>query len=189
MRRRGSLWAVLILAVLASLIAVLCQIGYATFVRFPARISAEHYVIYAALWSAVMLPLVIRRFTAAKLAILLVFICGLAIVHFVPLNSRERFLRDLRRIKPGMTAAEVETIMAKYMKNEGLSPWPMQTDSPKQDHPVRTSTPAREVAPDENGERLYYLEYRHTEHGDFCGDQGIVHFEEGKVSRVEFLPD
>ena len=136
-----------------------------------------------------MLPLVISCFSRSKLAVYLTFICCLVILHQVPWSSRKPFLRDLRRIKPGMTVAEVEAIMAKYVGQPGLSPWPTQTHGPRREYPVYSSAVEQGPAPDENDDTLYYLEYRHTEHGDFYGDEGIVHFEKGKVSRVRFLPD
>jgi hypothetical protein len=108
-----------------------------------------------------------------RLAALALVCAAVAVLHFVPWTSRKPFLRDLDRIRPGMTAVEVEEIMQGYVRGSG---WPAE--------PLASS----EIAEGEltiEGARIY----RHSATARFNSDWGIVHFEEGRVARVEFSPD
>jgi len=93
------------------------------------------------------------------------------IIVAMPWNSRKAFVRDLYSVRPGMTVRQVEAIMGRY--NEYCI------------QPNTILSPDGELAlVDPN-----IASYRHSEEPAFNGDIGVVHFQNGRVVRVEFLPD
>lgn len=155
------------MALLALALVASCEIGLAV------PWSAPLYLVYGGLLSA-MLAWPPRRLTAFRCGLLALFAAGLLLLYLVPWNSRKAFLHDLHQIRPGMTQDEVAAIMASYLDDTtwpqcppGLSP---QTTTP------RPAGPTTAI-------------YRHSNSGRFNSDWGVVHFTEGRVTRVEFLPD
>jgi hypothetical protein len=102
-----------------------------------------------------------RAWAALGLATLVV-----GLMHLVPWSSRKPFLRTLDGVRPGMSVAEVRRHMAAY--SEGLG-W---TDPDGQEITLAGA-----------------LVFRHSDDGRFNADWGVVHFEKGRVTRVEFAPD
>lgn len=74
------------------------------------------HLVYIAAWTLVLLPLAgwrPSRNNRLNGLILISFATIVLMLYFAP-SKREQFLRDFDQLKPGMTRAEVETIMSKY---------------------------------------------------------------------------
>jgi hypothetical protein len=97
-------------------------------------------------------------------------------MRFVDWNSRKPFLRDLYRIKKGMTPAQVDQIMADYMIGGAVSP-----DNPG----IRLDGRLLEQGEQATG----MISYRHTNEGWGNSDFGEVTFVDGRVVNVHFSPD
>jgi hypothetical protein len=91
-------------------------------------------------------------------------------------NSRKPFLRDLYRIKEGMTAAQVEQTMGDYMTGGGV---------PAGSPGIRLDGRLIEQGATATGT----ISYRHTNEGWGNSDWGVVTFEGGRVVDVWFSPD
>ncbi len=88
---------------------------------------------------AIVLPGVVYLASAAALGIPVMLLAGgywwkpglagylvclacLYILHAVPWNEHKAFLRDMRRVHPGMSATEVERLLEKYAKETAADP-------------------------------------------------------------------
>jgi len=184
--KSGGLAKVCLLAVIAILPPVLIEIGEGIYV--PLRT----YLVYAGISSLVLVPLVVSRYSHGKVVVYIAFLSSLVVLWAVPWTSRKCFLKDLHSIEPGMTLADAESRMKKYMKGTGWSPYPSDGNS-SQGVTVRIldtdSTYAAQTSP--NGELALSgcVIYRHSNDAAFNSDWGIVRLEEGKVVGVEFSPD
>jgi hypothetical protein len=88
-------------------------------------------------------------------------------LYLVPWSTRKPFLHDLYSIKPGMTLAEAERIMARYKRGTG---WTIPGAG-------------QEVSPAGS------IVFRHSDDGLFNADWGVVTIQAGKVIDVRFDPD
>jgi hypothetical protein len=140
---------------------------------FQVSLYWQFMVMYAAFWLLVGALLVTGRPLRDKLLILGLFVLVLGSVRFVDWNSRKPFLREFYSLQEGMTAEEVDQIMSGYMKAHG------------------GGTPAQDQYEfDEQGEIVTgWVTYRHTNEGWGDSDWGVVTFENGRVVRLQFLPD
>jgi hypothetical protein len=140
---------------------------------FQVSLYWQFVVMYAAFWLLVGALLVTGRPLSDKLLILGLFVLVLGSVRFVDWNSRKPFLREFYSLQEGMTAEEVDQIMSGYMKAHG------------------GGTPAQDQYEfDEQGEIVTgWVTYRHTNEGWGDSDWGVVTFENGRVVRLQFLPD
>ena len=86
-------------------------------------------------------------------------------------STRKNFIKDLNKIKYGMTSFQVESIMGKYIKGTG---WP--------------SNPC---VSDSKGELCFegMQVYRHNNHEKYNSDWGVITYNQDKVVSVEFSPD
>jgi hypothetical protein len=148
------------------LTAGLLFIALAVFILFDLTAAVSVYlpvvVGYSILWLIVTAVLLRRQSRSAQLLVLGLFLAGMAVVSALNWDSRKPFLRDLYRIEPGMTVAQVDQIMAGYLRTPA-SPGQVNQD---------------------NG-----ITYRHTIAGWGDSDWGVVAFQNNRVSHVEFLPD
>lgn len=133
-------------------------------------------VVYAAFWATVLLLLLWGAPVRQKLTALALLAVALLIIGTINWNSRKPFLRDLYRVKEGMTVAQVDQIMGHYMTGGGVYP-----GSPG----VRLDGKLAEVGPGATGT----ISYRHTNEGWGNSDWGIVAFENGHVIDVSYCPD
>ena len=113
--------------------------------------------------------LALQRRPLAALAVVGV---SLLILHRVPWPTRDPFFGDFFSISPGMTPAEVRQIMARHKQGTG---WPANPF----DRSLRGSEFTIKGA----------LVFRPASSGPGDSDWGIVHFEHGRVTSVEFSPD
>lgn len=152
-------------------------------------VSGWYYLCVAVLFALGLFrwgSLVAQRDRAPWFAACLILLAGL---HFVPWSSRKPFLRDLHRIRPGMTEVEARRIMARYVEGTG---WPSPVDGRRTDGslqhdlgatPPTNSTPQTELALRDA------LVFRHSTHPAFNSDWGIVKLKHGRVTGVSFSPD
>jgi hypothetical protein len=123
--------------------------------------------IYAVCWVVVGLLLLYSRPMREKVAILTLFLVVLCSVRFVDWNTRKPFLRALDRVTAGITEAQADEIMDGYMK--GIRPM-AQVD-------------------EQGGVDWVTVSYRHTTEAWGNVDVAVLVFQNGRVVRVEFLPD
>jgi hypothetical protein len=184
--RRTEFIATISFSLIAVVVVAFVEIGAAWPIPFWA------YLCYAAVWSLVLLPLVLMDYTTPKALIYLSFVLSLVVLWTVPWTSRKRFLKDLYAIKPGMTVAEVETKMRQYIKGTGWPPYPYDKDSSGAAilRDIGSGAAYRtESSPD--GELVLpgCVVYRHSNGGAFNADWGIIRVENRRVASVEFSPD
>jgi hypothetical protein len=156
-----------------------------------ACLSARVFQVYGLVCCLVLLPLVLWRFRWAKVGVCLVFLLALFLLWRIQWSTQEPFLRDLGRIRSGMTVAQVEAIMKPYIKGTGW-PAPDSVKAGKQGsltalcHDFTTKTTASP-----SGELVMEdcLVYRHSNDAAFNSDWGVVQIRNGRVVRVRFLPD
>lgn len=134
------------------------------------------YSLAAMLAAAGLVPTSGSRHRAARWGGLALVLVMLAILHAVPWSSRKVFLRDLSRVKPGMTEAEVRRVMEGYIEGTG---WPLPHGGEGGDG---ASSPGELRL-------LDGLVFRHSELPRFNSDWGVVTFSNGVARSVEFLPD
>jgi hypothetical protein len=157
---------ILFIASLATLILALDHV----FVGYPPPGWASPLV--ALLFAAGLLrrrPLAQQRQAIVALGAICL---SLVVLHLVPWPTRDPFLADLFSIRPGMTPAQVEKIMARHQRGTG---WPANPLDPSQ----------------KGGEFVIpgALVFRPAWAGPGDSDWGIVYLKRGRVTRVEFSPD
>lgn len=125
-------------------------------------------------------------------------------VILVPWTDRKRFVNDVFSVRPGMSIDDVEAVMAGYMKGAG-GQWHLP-EGP--DPVVRGPEDPEDAAETETARALFdsYREpqypagqarrhftgsvvYRWSNHSGANADWGLVQFADGKVVKVQFLPD
>ena len=146
-------------------------------VTYSVSVYWQFVAIYAAFCVLVGLLLLVGSPKREKLLILGLLVIVLFSLRFVDWNSRKSFLRDLYRIQEGMSLEQVEEIMGEYMGGaccpaESLA----RSDEKEPGEPEQMAPPDR-------------LVYRHTDEGWGDSDWGEVHFENGRVAKVRYLPD
>jgi len=132
--------------------------------------------LYAAFWSLFLLLLLWKAPARDKLLIVGSMVIVLLGMRFVDWNSRKPFLRDLYRIKEGMTAVQVDQIMGDYMTGGAVS-----LGNPG----IRLDGRLLEQGAQATG----MISYRHTNEGWGNSDFGEVTFVNGRVVNVHFSPD
>lgn len=149
--------ALLLITALAFTLCALCELVFA----YPvARFLYVPLALVAA--AALVRPVAVRR-QVGPLATLVVLLAGMATLHLVDWTTRKPFLRDLARVRVGMTEAEVRPILSRYRRFA---------------NPPDTLAAQRET-----------MIVRHSTAGAFDSDVGIVRFSQGRVASVEFSAD
>jgi hypothetical protein len=133
-------------------------------------------VLYTAFWTLLLLLLLGGAPVRHKLAILASLVVALLTIGTINWDTRKPFLRDLYRIREGMTAAQVEQIMGGYMSGGGV---------PAGSPGIRLD--GRLVEPGATATGT--ISYRHTNEGWGDSDWGVVTFGEGRVVDVWFDSD
>ena len=123
--------------------------------------------IYALCWVLVGLLFLYARPMREKIVILTLFLVVLFSVRFVDWNTRKPFLRALDRVTAGITEAQADEIMDGYMK--GISPMAQMDE--------------------QGGIDWGTVNYRHTTEAWGNVDVGVLAFQNGRVVRVDYLPD
>ena len=130
-------------------------------------LSPGFVAIYALCWVLASLLLLYSRPLREKVVILTLFLVVLCSVRFVDWNTRKPFLRALDRVTAGITEAQADEIMDGYMK--GISPM-AQVD-------------------EQGGIDWGTVSYRHTTEAWGNVDAAVLAFQNGRVVRVDYLPD
>jgi hypothetical protein len=182
-RNRTTVTLVLTVGVGAS------SVGFAVF----AEVLLAHPLplwLYGILGALSVAPVILLPNRLTVGAAVLVVGCLLACL-LVPWTSRKPFLQRLHTIRPGMTESQVRQIMAGYKEGTG---WPA---APGQH--IGTAGTLQEVGSGAsfrtttgtNGNLALAesLVFRHSDDARFNSDWGVVGFKDGRVVRVEFLPD
>jgi hypothetical protein len=146
-------------------------------VTYSVSVYWQFVAIYAAFCVLVGLLLLVDSPKREKLLILGLLVIVLFSLRFVDWNSRKPFLKDLYRVQEGMSLEQVEEIMGEYMGGACCPAEPLALsggDGPGE--PEQIEPPDR-------------LVYRHTDEGWGDSDWGEVHFENGRVAKVRYLPD
>lgn len=177
--------ALLSLGTLGLVCLGICEIGLA----YP--VTWWLYLLPSAAFAAALIrfaPLRSQAGQVAALAALLGVIIGL---YSIDWTTRKPFLRDLARVCPGMSEAEVLRIMGGYIRGTG---WPAIPAADSSNAPTlvdasRGSRYATGVSPSNELTVGDSLVFRHSTNGRFNADWGIVTLSAGRVVRVEFSPD
>ncbi len=160
-RLRGI--AEVVLVALAVVVLALSDYGFALSVRSPAWFAGAALLFAAVLASRPGQSL-------ARRICLGMFVLALAVaIRLIEWTPVKPFVRDLHSIQPEMTEAEVDRIMAKYVRGTG---WPASS------------------AKGGRGELRFptTIIFRPTSSpGD--SNWGVVTFENGRVGEVDFSPD
>lgn len=178
--------ALITFAAIALALFALCEIGMA----YP--VAWWLYLCVAIAFAAALIRPVSVRSQLARIGALVAVIAVIATLYLVEWTTRKPFLRDLDRVRVGMTETEVRGIMGRYMEGTG---WPA--------NPFDTSTNATSTLTDVGSGSQYStttspsgqmairdsLTFRHSNDGAFNSDWGIVSLSSGRVVRVDFLPD
>ncbi|MDX1996139.1 MAG: hypothetical protein SF066_00355 [Thermoanaerobaculia bacterium] len=150
-------FALLLISALTLTLFALCELVFA----YPvARFLYVSLAVVAA--AALVRPVAVRR-QKGPLAALVILLAALATLHLVDWTTRKPFLRDLARVRVGMTEAEIHPILSRYRR-----------------FATKPDTLAAQ------GETLIV---RHSTAGAFDSDVGIVRLSNGRVASVEFSAD
>jgi len=177
--RTGRSWAALLTS---RAVLVMFPLGFALvfYVILDRALAVSVYWgfvgLYAAFWGLFLLLLLWKAQARDKLLIVGSLVIVLLGMRLVDWNSRKPFLRDLYRIKKGMTAAQVDQIMGGYMTGGAVSP-----GNPG----IRLDGRLLEEGEHATG----MICYRHTTEGWRNSDFGEVTFVNGRVVNVHFSPD
>jgi signal transduction histidine kinase len=177
--------ALITLAAIALALFALCEVGIA----YP--VSWWLYLCVALAFAAGLIRPVSARSQLARIGALVAVIAVIATLYFVEWTTRKPFLRDLDRIRVGMTEAEVRQIMGRYMEGSG---WPAipgsSTNAPGTLNIVGSDSQySTETSPSGQMVIRDSLVFRHSNDGAFNSDWGIISLSSGKVVSVEFSPD
>jgi len=140
---------------------------------------------------ALIRPLPIRRQRGSLVAVAIIT-AVITALYLVNWTTRKPFLRELARVRVGMTEAEVRRIMGRYLENTG---WPANPFDPSDNSAVTmvdTGSAARYfTAATISGELAIRnsLIFRHSTNAAFNSDWGIISLADGRVVKVEFSPD
>jgi hypothetical protein len=178
--------AIITFAAIALALFALCEVAMA----YP--VAWWLYLCVAIVFAAGLIRPVSLRSQLARIGVLVTVIAVIATLYLVEWTTRKPFLRDLDRIRVGMTEAEVRRIMGRYMEGTG---WPANpfdastnasntlTDVGSGSQYSTTTSPSGEMVIRDS------IVFRHSTDGAFNSDWGIVSLSSGRVVRVEFSPD
>ena len=179
-----TLWV--IPAGLTFLLLALCELVLA----FP--VAWWLYVSVVLAFAAALVERAPLRRQPRRLGALAAITAIAATLYLVDWSTRKPFLRDLNRIKVGMSEAEVRQIMARYMTGTG---WPASAGDGRQTASgtlsIVGSTSQYSTTVSSSGELQIRnaIVFRHSNDGAFDSDWGIVTFVGSRVVRVEFSRD
>ena len=178
--------AIIAIASTALTLFALCELGLA----YP--VAWWLYLSVAFIFAAGLIRPVPVRSQIGRLGGLAAITAVVAALYFAEWTTRKPFLRDLDRIRVGMTEAEVRQIMGRYMEGTG---WPALPGNSPSNSPgtlnIAGSASQYSTETSSSGEMLISdsLVFRHSNDGAFNSDWGIISLSTGRVVSVEFSPD
>lgn len=145
--------------------AALLLIGFVLYVWMEIMSHSMLYSLvatgaFAAFFGLPALLLLWRAPWRVKLALLSTFLLLILVVRNIEWNSRKPFLRALDQVQPGMTTEQMDSAMRGF-----------------------------ERGPQAGISDYGTVSFRHTEEGWGNADIGLVTFRDGRVVKVEYLPD
>ena len=163
----------------------LCEVGMA----YP--VAWWLYLTVTVMFAATLIRPVALRSQVGRLGVLAAVVAFVTVLFLVDWTTRKPFLRDLARVRVGMTEAEVRRIMGRYMEGTGwpASPFDTPTNTGTLSILGSSSQYATTTSPDGHMVIRDSLVFRHSLDGAFNSDWGIVSFSSGRVVGVEFSPD
>jgi hypothetical protein len=176
--------AVITIGAITLVLLALCEVVVAYPVAWWLYISVA-----VILTAGIVRPVPVRN-QFDRIGVLAAVVALIAALHFVDWSTRKPFLRDLARVRVGMTEAEVRQIMGQHMEGTGLlAPPGTPANSPSTMNLMSgsqystTTSPSRELVLTDS------LVFRHSTEAAFNADWGIISFASGKVANVEFSID
>lgn len=182
-------------AMRVALITIVASPALAMFALFELGIAFPIpwwlYLCVAVLFAAGLIRPVAVRGQLARVGALAAIFAIIAVLYFVDWTTRKPFLRDLDRIRVGMTEAEVRQIMAPYMEGAGWPAIPGSSSNAPGTLHILGSDSQYSTEASSAGEMVIRdsLVFRHSNDGAFNADWGIVSLSNGRVVKVEFSPD
>lgn len=139
---------------------------------------------------ALLRPVALQQQLARLGAVVAIVVC-VAALYFVDWSTRKPFLRDLDRVRVGMTEAEVRGIMGRYMDGTGWPAIPGSLSNAPGTLNVLGSDAHYAAEASSSGQLAIRdaLVFRHSNDGAFNSDWGVVSMSNGRVVHVEFCPD
>lgn len=157
-----------------ALVVLLVALALLVGLDFVADVSSSwrFLVGWAGAFGAAGLSILLRDTRVFRAAVVGSFLAACLAVRWVDWNSRKPFLRDLDSLRAGMSRADAERIMGRWMRGTGWPSNPMTGGKPGEAFQV----PDSDV-------------WRHTNEGWGDSDWGVVTYDAGFIASVEFLPD
>jgi len=157
---------------------------------FPFSVLPLVEVVCGLLWLPIGASLLRGSGPSRRQILLAAAFCLILLGKFADWNSRRPFIRDLLRIREGMTVEQVDNVMARYMTGTRLAWPPISDDKPKSSSSISPATSQTvKKGPDNELNLTDSNVYRHSNEGAYNADWGIVRFHEGKVESVDYMPD
>ena len=178
--------AIITFAAIALALLGLCEIVMA----YP--VAWWLYLCVAIAFAAALIRPVPVRSQLPRVGALAAVIAVIATLWLVEWTTRKPFLRDLHRIRVGMTEREVRLIMGRYMEGTGWPANPFDTSTNATGSTTGVGNGSQDSTPASPSGQMVIrdsLTFRHSTNGAFNSDWGIVSLSSGRVVRVEFSPD
>jgi hypothetical protein len=177
--------ALIAIATIALTLFALCELGLA----YP--VSWWLYLALGVVFIAALIRPIEVRAQFGRLGVLAAIIAGIAALYFVDWTTRKPFLRDLDRIRVGMSEAEVRHIMGRYKEGSGWPAIPGSSSNAPGTLNIVGSDAQYSTETSPSGQMVIRdsLVFRHSDDGAFNSDWGIISLSSGRVVRVEFSPD
>jgi hypothetical protein len=140
--------------------------------------------------AALIRPVPVRRQLGRLIALAAVAAIS-ATLLFVDWTSRKPFLRDLARVRVGMSEAEVRHIMGRYTEGTGWPAIPGSSSNAPGTLSIAGGDSQFSTDTSSSGQMVIRdsLVFRHSNEGAFNSDWGVISLSSGKVVGVKFLPD
>ncbi|MCX6345641.1 MAG: hypothetical protein NT018_11315 [Armatimonadetes bacterium] len=130
---------------------------------------------YTAICSLFLIPLALAGFKRKGWLVFSIFILSVVILGAVPWTPREHFLQYFNRIKPGMTASQVDSLMEHHYLEKHI--YKITKDYNKDYLPENVKNADQAAS------------YRHSDDGAYNADIGEIYYRNGRVLNTRFLPD
>jgi hypothetical protein len=177
--------ALIVTASIALALLALCELGLAS------PVAGWLYLAVGVVFTAALARPVAVRSQLGRLGVLVGILAVIAALYFVDWTTRKPFLRDLARVRVGMTEAEVRRIMGRYMEGTGWPAIPGSSSNAPGTLNIVGSDSQYSTDTSPSGQLVIRdsLVFRHSNDGAFNSDWGIISLSSGRVVRVEFSPD
>jgi hypothetical protein len=171
---------------MSALVGAACWWAW-TFDVFAAGAPTSRRVLVVAIVAAPAAALAVLAFVARMPRWVAALSCaafaGTILLPFVSWHPRKRFARDLHSLRGGMKADEVEQVMGRWIRGPGAK-WSVPGVPAASVVRPGGDAGGAGVVGGADGAVIY-----RWDDADYDSDWGRVEFADGRVVRVEFLPD